>query len=1077
MNTEPVPNRCPKCQAPLRADAPQGLCPKCLLAAVSTPTEAGQAATQSSPPPIEEVAAAFPQLQILELIGQGGMGVVYKARQPRLDRLVALKLLPQSLAADPAFAERFNREARVLARLSHPSIVTVYDFGQSGGFFFLLMEFVDGVNLRQAMQAGRFTPQQAMMLVPKICEALQFAHDEGILHRDIKPENILLDTRGRVKIADFGIAKLLGETKEKITLTASGHAIGTPHYMAPEQLEHPQDVDQRADIYSLGVVFYEMLTGELPIGRFAPPSTKSTADPRVDEVVLHALEKEREKRFRTAGEVKTSVEAIASSPAVLPGQAATAKPSPSPATSERRIPCYISTPEHLGTFTGQFLYIYTGKGELRLDGEYLTFDKGWQSTVIPLRDIRELGIGHYSRLAKPLRLDFLAVRFEQAGQPRTLLFTPCIRSGISLPWETNPLVADCLQAVREAVIARTGQAPRGPAPAELPGSYPPDALWRAIKIGLPIAVAAGAVAVVTILVRRHTLPATDDTTGGWFIFWVVCGQALVAFIVIRIRLWRLRQNLDLRQRTCPSEPPASLLPRHGHSHSTGMPPAGPSSQSASASATAVCEARATCYFNTPARMRDCFPSAAARVFTCRGELALDAEALTFTSTWRSAITIPLKDIHDLSIGQFQMWTTPWVMKYARINFLSVTFRREGQLQTVHLTPVEPSADNPARINDCVGRWFELVKKAVVAATGSAPHFTEPERLTVQAQRAWGRKGWPVFFLFMAAWFIAWFVMPGMTGWHPPRFVWPIMAITTGVLLAATLFSGAGFIRADRALKRGDLDAVTSDDPPAPEPAAADGGGGRGSRRVVLLYPILVVAVLLVCIAGWWSSSQRASSRDTSRSRPSTAGREWPVERPDPGTNVVLLTTPFPRAPENAFMASRFRCLLPAHYLARVLFVRWTNGVPEVWPGLCGYFKVGVASINADFALICTSLTGAPATNAANEVQWTVNFFGEEDCSSRFPGEPRYRAVELPTQLVVGPGRQGIVRLADHLGPGGKPAPDRSGIELRIFLEPLEHTPLRINPSELGSPNYVAEVGPGWTTAEAVKAIREWPIDK
>jgi serine/threonine protein kinase len=184
---------------------------------------------RSRPARPPEAAAAFPQLEIVELVGHGGMGVVYKARQPRLDRLVALKLLPQSLAADAAFAERFNREARVLARLNHPNIVTVHDFGQSGGFFYLLMEFVDGVNLRQAMQAGRFTPQQAMMLVPKICEALQFAHDEGILHRDIKPENILLDTKGRVKIADFGIAKLVGEARENLTLTVSGMALGTPH--------------------------------------------------------------------------------------------------------------------------------------------------------------------------------------------------------------------------------------------------------------------------------------------------------------------------------------------------------------------------------------------------------------------------------------------------------------------------------------------------------------------------------------------------------------------------------------------------------------------------------------------------------------------------------------------------------------------------------------------------------------------------------------------------------------------------------------------------------------------------------
>ena len=425
----------------------------------------------------------------------------------------------------------------MLARLNHPNIVTVHDFGQSGGFFYLLMEFVDGVNLRQAMQAGRFTPQQAMLLVPKICEALQFAHDEGILHRDIKPENILLDTRGRVKIADFGIAKLVGEAREKVSLTASGLAVGTPHYMAPEQLEHPQDVDQRADIYSLGVVFYEMLTGELPIGRFAPPSQKSAVDARVDEVVFHALEREREKRFRSASEVKTSVEAIASNPAATPAQAAAAgapaRPSPGVTIPERRIPCYISTPEHLSTFTGHFTYIYTGKGELRLDAENLTFVSDWQSTVIPLRDIHELGIGHYSRLAKPVRLDYLAVTFEQAGQRRTLLFTPSIRGGISFPWEVNPRVAECFRAVHEAVIARTAKPPGGPSPAELPDSYPLDALWQAIKIVLAIAAVSVAVAfgveLAAVLVRRPETQEPGATIGGSVIFLVACVRRCASF--------------------------------------------------------------------------------------------------------------------------------------------------------------------------------------------------------------------------------------------------------------------------------------------------------------------------------------------------------------------------------------------------------------------------------------------------------------------------------------------------------------------------------------------------------------------
>jgi serine/threonine protein kinase len=405
MDTEPISNYCPKCKTPLPADAPQGLCPRCLLAAVAMPTEAGQPAGRPTPPPLEEIAMAFPQLEILEFVGQGGMGFVFKARQPKLDRLVALKILPQSLAADPTFAERFNREAKLLARLNHPGIVTVHDFGVAAGilpavepgilpggkgvevarrlansdatprvphFYYLLMEFVDGVNLRQAMQAGRFTPEQALAIVPKICEALQFAHNEGILHRDIKPENILLDAKGRVKIADFGIAKLVGKVAQASqpagdlgipaqvsptefanweqgcsqnpqagkpalqALTETGKTLGTPNYMAPEQLENAGEVDHRADIYSLGVVFYEMLTGELPTGRFAPPSQKSAADPRVDEVVLRALAKEKSKRPASAEEVRTQVETITMTAGSSGCESAPIKP-PTPLANQSRL--------------------------------------------------------------------------------------------------------------------------------------------------------------------------------------------------------------------------------------------------------------------------------------------------------------------------------------------------------------------------------------------------------------------------------------------------------------------------------------------------------------------------------------------------------------------------------------------------------------------------------------------------------------------------------------------------------------------------------------------------------------------
>jgi len=311
MNSELSVPKCPQCGAAIPADAPQGLCPRCVLLGAATTTDAGKPVPRSEPPAPDALRAAFPQLEIIELIGRGGMGFVYKARQAKLDRTVALKLLPVELGADPHFAERFHREARALARLNHPGIVAVYDFGVSAGFCYLLLEFVDGVNLRQAMQAGRFSPAAALAVVPKICEALQFAHERGVLHRDIKPENLLLDAQGRVKIADFGIAKLVGEDTPDLTLTLSGARLGTPTYMAPEQIEHPGTVDHRADIYSLGVVFYELLTGELPLGRFAPPSAKADLDARVDDIVMRALAKERELRQQSVDEVKTEVETVA----------------------------------------------------------------------------------------------------------------------------------------------------------------------------------------------------------------------------------------------------------------------------------------------------------------------------------------------------------------------------------------------------------------------------------------------------------------------------------------------------------------------------------------------------------------------------------------------------------------------------------------------------------------------------------------------------------------------------------------------------------------------------------------------
>ena len=242
------------------------------------------------------------------------MGAVYKVRQKELDRWAALKVLPDDVAHDPTFAERFQREARALALLGHQHIVIVYEFGQRDGVYFLLMEFIDGVTLRQAIRAGRISSADALGIVAQICDALQFAHEENVIHRDIKPENILLDKRGRVKIADFGLAKLLGRSSDDVSLTGTHQVMGTPVYMAPEQMEGTRGVDHRADIFSLGVVFYELLTGELPLGRFDPPSQKHGLDTRLDEVVLRTLEKEPNRRYQQASDIKVDVESIQSQP-------------------------------------------------------------------------------------------------------------------------------------------------------------------------------------------------------------------------------------------------------------------------------------------------------------------------------------------------------------------------------------------------------------------------------------------------------------------------------------------------------------------------------------------------------------------------------------------------------------------------------------------------------------------------------------------------------------------------------------------------------------------------------------------
>lgn len=303
---------CPTCGHAIPSDSPHGLCPRCLIrGAMPSPssTRLRRGVSPIEPPSPAEVNEFFPHLEVLELIGAGGMGAVYKARQPMLDRVVALKIVQSPRGEeDPVFAERFAREARAMAKLDHPNIVTIHESGEAGGLPFLVMEYIDGVTLREAMANRLLTTVEALAVIPQVCDALDFAHRTGVVHRDIKPENILIDQTGRVKIADFGLAKLADP--KNVTLTRTQQAMGTPHYMAPEQWEKPNDVDHRADVYALGVVLYELLTGELPLGRFALPSEKGKGDAKLDQVVIRSLAKDPAERFQNAGQMKAALSGV-----------------------------------------------------------------------------------------------------------------------------------------------------------------------------------------------------------------------------------------------------------------------------------------------------------------------------------------------------------------------------------------------------------------------------------------------------------------------------------------------------------------------------------------------------------------------------------------------------------------------------------------------------------------------------------------------------------------------------------------------------------------------------------------------